>query len=61
LPCCSDPFYSCQQTVDQPKFSLITRISIGINDIADRWIAKFERGRLSALADLKKKLEREDK
>jgi hypothetical protein len=47
--------------VDQPKFSLITRISIGINDIADRWIAKFERGRLSALADLKKKLEREDK
>jgi hypothetical protein len=32
-----------------------------INDIAQRWIAKFERNRLQALADLKKQLEREDK
>jgi DNA-binding transcriptional ArsR family regulator len=34
---------------------------VPINDIADRWIGKFERGRLTALADLKRKLEREDK
>jgi DNA-binding transcriptional ArsR family regulator len=33
---------------------------VPINGIAERWIAKFERGRLTALADLKKKLERED-
>ena len=32
---------------------------VPINDIAERWIGKFERGRLAALADLKKKLERE--
>jgi DNA-binding transcriptional ArsR family regulator len=31
-----------------------------IFDIADRWIGKFERGRLRALSDLKKSLERED-
>lgn len=30
---------------------------VPIFDIADRWIGKFERGRLRALADLKKKLE----
>jgi len=30
-----------------------------IHEIADRWIDKFERGRLRALADLKRKLERE--
>lgn len=34
---------------------------VPINDIAERWIGKFERGRLAALADLKRKLEREDK
>jgi DNA-binding transcriptional ArsR family regulator len=34
---------------------------VPINDIAERWIGKFERGRLTALADLKRKLEREDK
>jgi DNA-binding transcriptional ArsR family regulator len=33
---------------------------VPINDIADRWIGKFERGRLGALADLKDSLERED-
>ena len=33
---------------------------VPINEIADRWIGKYERGRLKALADLKKGLERED-
>jgi len=32
---------------------------IPINEIADRWIGKFERHRLSALSDLKKQLEDE--
>ena len=30
-----------------------------INDIAERWIDKFERGRLRALSDLKRTLEKE--
>ncbi len=30
---------------------------VPINDIAERWIAKFERGRLEALSNLKKNLE----
>ena len=34
---------------------------VPINEIADRWIGKFERARLDALANLKRKLEREDK
>jgi DNA-binding transcriptional ArsR family regulator len=34
---------------------------VPINDIADRWIGKFERGRLAALLDLKRKLEREER
>ncbi len=34
---------------------------VPINEIAERWIGKFERGRLRALSDLKKSLEREDK
>ena len=34
---------------------------VPIHEIADRWIGKFERPRLAALADLKRKLEREDK
>ena len=34
---------------------------VPIHDIADRWIGKFERGRLAALSDLKKNLEREDR
>jgi DNA-binding transcriptional ArsR family regulator len=33
---------------------------VPINEIADRWIGKFERGRLGALADLKNSLERKD-
>ncbi len=33
---------------------------VPINEIAERWIGKYERGRLKALSDLKKNLERED-
>lgn len=33
---------------------------VPINEIAERWIGKFERARLSALADLKQSLEGED-
>jgi DNA-binding transcriptional ArsR family regulator len=33
---------------------------VPINDIAERWIGKYERGRLRALSELKKNLERED-
>lgn len=32
---------------------------VPIHQIAERWIGKFERGRLRALAELKKKLEGE--
>jgi DNA-binding transcriptional ArsR family regulator len=32
---------------------------VPINDIADRWIGKFERHRVRALADLKRMLEEE--
>ena len=32
---------------------------VPIHEIAERWIGKFERGRLRALADLKAKLEGE--
>ena len=32
---------------------------VPIHELAERWIGKFERGRLRALADLKKKLEGE--
>src|SRR6202521_2457449 len=32
---------------------------VPINEIAERWIGKFERQRLSALSDLKRKLEGE--
>jgi DNA-binding transcriptional ArsR family regulator len=31
---------------------------VPIHDIAERWIGKFERGRLTALSDLKRSLER---
>jgi DNA-binding transcriptional ArsR family regulator len=34
---------------------------VPIGEIAERWIGKFERGRLRALADLKKNLEGEDR
>jgi len=33
---------------------------VPINDIADRWIGKFDRARLSALSDLKQQLEGEN-
>ena len=33
---------------------------VPIHDIAERWIGKFERGRLAVLSDLKKTLEREE-
>ncbi|MDG4885654.1 metalloregulator ArsR/SmtB family transcription factor [Mesorhizobium sp. WSM4884] len=33
---------------------------VPINEIAERWIGKFERHRLDALSELKKRLERED-
>lgn len=33
---------------------------VPIHEIADRWIGKFERGRLSALSDLKRALESSD-
>ena len=33
---------------------------VPINEIAERWIGKFERPRLSALADLKRSLEGDD-
>jgi DNA-binding transcriptional ArsR family regulator len=33
---------------------------VPINEIADRWIGKYEKGRLKALSDLKKRLEREE-
>ncbi|WP_292444277.1 helix-turn-helix transcriptional regulator [Mesorhizobium sp.] len=33
---------------------------VPISEIAERWIGKFERGRLGALSDLKKRLEREE-
>jgi DNA-binding transcriptional ArsR family regulator len=34
---------------------------VPINELADRWIGKFERGRLDALSDLKRKLEKDSK
>ena len=34
---------------------------VPINEIGDRWIGKFERGRLRALADLKDQLERKER
>lgn len=34
---------------------------VPIYQIADRWIGKYERGRLRALGDLKKNLERKDR
>ena len=33
---------------------------VPINEIAERWIGKYERGRLDALAELKKQLEGKD-
>jgi len=33
---------------------------VPIHEISERWISKYERGRLSALSDLKKALESDD-
>ena len=33
---------------------------VPLHQIAERWIGKFERGRLGALRDLKKRLEEDD-
>jgi hypothetical protein len=33
---------------------------VPIHEIAERWIGKFERGRLQALSDMKKALEERD-
>lgn len=33
---------------------------VPLNEIAERWIGKFERHRLSALSDLKQRLEKEE-
>lgn len=33
---------------------------VPINDISERWIGKFERGRLRALSELKRNLERDE-
>jgi DNA-binding transcriptional ArsR family regulator len=33
---------------------------VPIHDISERWIGKYERGRLKALADLRKHLEQDD-
>jgi DNA-binding transcriptional ArsR family regulator len=49
---------SCQRQ-GREKLHFIN--SVPINEIAERWIAKFERDRLAALSDLKRKLEREEK
>ncbi len=40
------------------KLHFINPVPIG--EIADRWIGKFERGRLKALGELKRNLEREE-
>jgi DNA-binding transcriptional ArsR family regulator len=34
---------------------------VPINEIAERWVKKFERGHLHALSNLKRNLEREDR
>ncbi len=46
------------QRYGRKKFHFINPVPI--NEIAERWIGKFERPRLSALSDLKRKLEGED-
>ncbi len=46
------------QKVGREKLHFINPVPI--NDIAERWIGKFERPRLSALAALKTTLERKD-
>lgn len=47
-------------TVWQGREKLHYLNPVPIHEIADRWIRKYEQGRLRALADLKKKLEAEN-
>ena len=46
-------------TVKQGREKLHYLNPVPIHDIAERWIGKFERGRLRVLAELKKQLEGE--
>ena len=46
-------------TVKRGREKLYYLNPVPIHEIAERWIGKFERGRLRALADLKRKLEGE--
>src|SRR3954454_9615551 len=46
-------------TVRQGREKLHYLNPVPIHDIAERWIGKFERGRLQALSDLKQGLEQE--
>ena len=46
-------------TIREGRLKLHYLNAVPINEIAERWIGKFERGRLRALADLKKRLEGE--
>ena len=46
-------------TVKQGREKLHYLNPVPIHEISERWIGKYERGRLRALADLKKKLEGE--
>ena len=46
-------------TVRQGREKLHYLNPVPIHDIAERWIGKFERGRLQALSDLKQALEQE--
>jgi DNA-binding transcriptional ArsR family regulator len=47
-------------TMKQGREKLHFLNPVPINDIAERWIGKFERGRLKALSELKKRMEREE-
>jgi len=47
-------------TVKQGREKLHYLNPVPIHDIAERWIGKFERGRLQALSDMKQALESSD-
>ena len=47
-------------TVKQGREKLHYLNPVPIHEIGDRWIRKFERGRLAALGELKRKLEKRD-
>ena len=44
------------EKVGREKFHYLN--TVPIHEISERWIGKFERGRLAAISDLKRKLER---